>query len=1138
MADLQLKSERQIQTEILSDLIATLGLNDVNAGSVIDRLTQAFAQQNFHLYFQIAQLSRLGDIDALTGDDLDLKAFEYGITRQEAVNARGTISILRDANFEKVSTTFYAGSPAAIENDTQIDVNDASNALIGTSGTLILGRGTNNEEEVTYSAAPVNNTNFYRFTLDAPLTNDHAIEETVILKQGNDEIILAGTVVVVPATGTTAEIQFKIDNDVTLQAGEDKVQNVEVTADLPGTDGNIAICAIEGEDAFPSPPFIGARAKNEIKYTTGKDRQTDDELRDEIKSAVQSLSKGVKEAILNAIVGLVDPNTAKRVVSASVVLPVDECGPVKIYIDDGLGFEPTFTAQGFEIIKQNTTGGEDRLQLDEFPIAKAQIENNIVEPYDLSSGALTLEYTIGTENEIITFNPADFRFSDIATAEEVAAAINDKATLIEARTSQIGKQIVITARRDVNEAIQVSGGTSNSVLGFPTDRKETLNLYKDDVRLSKDGETAFLDSGNTAPFNLSAVGAFPHTLTMIVDKKSANSQTATIALADVADPAAVTVDEIAAVINRDIAGITAFSTSSGTRLRLESNTKLSSASAIQITGGSANNATNGLNFSTTEKVGVDGDYTFNRELGIIQLNTPAGLNQTFTAGSLFTRGKLRATSAELYSPANGETLVISVDGGADQTVTFDATFSGGQNAIVTAAFINSQLSGATAIVRTVGAQNFIEINTNTYATSGSIEIKSSSTGNGTFQFPVDTVETSGNPNQAFQVSGLSSPYQFAEGDSLVVVVDNDIVNNTFSILMNYASDITAATSTTVFTDSAFINIFDEDDELIDYYLAFTAGANTDTGTITTIADIGSGQGRYTFDTAPATFANYASGDLFSVEGLADSSNNGKFVIQAVGANFVDVLNADVVNATSQTGSATISLRRQITDYNNTTGQITVGTAFTNTPTVGDTYIVIPSTVTNLVKFINNTKVTSFSLKGIVEGVDNNSKLQLSSKASGSDGYIQVTGGQANEKLGFDTATYRGLQAYNYWEGLIDLVHRTIYGDDTDLVSFPGVGAAGITFQILAPTVKEISVEMDVTLTEGVSIASLENEIKSAVTGYVILLGVGDDIIIEEIRAAVIRISGITDVVISLPTENIPIADNELGRVSEPNILIG
>lgn len=1141
MAKLSLKSERQIQTDILTKIIAELGLNDVNAGSVLDIITQAVAQEDFAQYVAMAQIARLVNLDAITGEDLDNKAFEFGLSRRQAVKASGKIDILRDEAFEKVSTTFFAGSPAPIINATQIDVNDASNPLIGTSGTLILGRGTENEEEVTYAAAPTNFTNFWRFVTSA-LTKNHAVEETVILKQGNNETILAGTSVRVQSTGTSAEILFRINDDVILLAGEDKLTGVDVTAIKAGEEGNIPVKAIEGEEAFPTPPFAGARAENTSKFTTGRNRQTDNELRDAIRNHIQSLSRGVKQAILNAIVGLVDSETAKRIVSANVILPQTTAEPVKVYIDDGTGFEPSFSSQGFENVLDNSTGGETRLQLDIKPLVKAQVENNIEEPYNMSGGTKTLIYNVGSESETITFSGGDFQFPDTATAEEIVAAINDKATLIEARTSQSGKQVVITAKRDTNEDIQVIGGTSNSILGFPTDLKSTLFLYIDDVLKSKDGETAVLDSGNQSPYNLVAIGAPPWTLTVVVDGKIANPQTITFQLADFSDATAATVAEIIAVINAQLAGATAIGVNNNTRVRLVSNTELSSSSKIKVNGGTINDATNGLNFSTIEKVGKDGDYTLNRELGTIELKTPLVANQSVSSASVFTRARLRAGIAELYSPANGETLVISVDGGLDQTITFDATFAGGKTAQDTADFINAQLLGATAIVRQVGGQNFLEINTNTYDESiGSLEIKGTSTANGSFGFTLDVEVINQRPHKATRLSQSSGPYGFAEADSLVVILDNDIVNSTFSITMDYDAAVTTGTSTTVFRCSSLMNIFESDDEIVDFYAAFTNGPNTTTGNIATVSDQAGDTWRLEFSALPTGLATYAAGDLVKVTNLDDSSNNGFFLITAVnttGNGWIEVTNVSGIAATLQNGTALLSQRRQITDYVALTGQITVGSAFSNTPVVGNNAIVIPSTVKNLVDFINNTKITSYSLKGIVEGADNNTKLQLSSKLNGSDGYIQISGGKANDKLNFATDVYRGLQAYNFYTGLLALAHKTIYGDDQDLVSFPGVGAAGITFQVLAPTVKELSINIDVTLDEGVSLASLENSIKSAITGYVNNLGVGDDVIIEEIRAAVIRINGIQDVVLNSPLANIPAADNELIRTRDSFIIVG
>lgn len=1140
MSKLTLLSQRQIQSNIINQLVSLLGINDINKGSVLDVLTAAIAREDFAQYIQMAKITRLVDLEALSGTDLDNKAFEYGITRRAALAATGTIDIIRAAGFVKVSSTFYAGTQAPIVGNTTINVNDASNALYSTSGTLILGRDTDNAEEVTYSSAPVNNTNYWTFTISA-LTKNHAVEETVILKQGTEETILAGTNVIVPANSISKEIKYSIVSDQILKSGEERLQDVDIVATNPGAIGNISSYAITGTAAFPSAPFAGARAENTSKFTTGTDIETDAALRDRIKSHIQSLSKGTKLAILNAIVGLVDPVSAKRVVSSNVILPQNTETPVKVYIDDGTGFEPSFSAKGFETIVAKSTGGETRLQLDTDPLVKAQIETNAAEQYNFSSGIKTLTFTVGNNTETINFDLGDFAFPETGTAEEVVTAINNKATIIEARTSQSGTKVVIAAKVDVNEDIQVIGGTANSILAFPTDKKSTLYLYIDDILKSKDGNTAAIISQNQAPFNLVLIGAFPQYLTLIVDGKSANAQTITFQSADFTDPTAATVSEIIAVINAQLAGASAFSFNNNTQVQIVSNKTGSVDSKIQIVGGTINSPTNGLNFSTVEVAGSAQDYVLNRELGTIELTSPLVANQSVTAGSRYTKAYLRASSSENYSPSNGQTLVISVEGGANQTITFDATFAAGKSAAVTAAFINAQLEGATAYARTIGTNTYLEISTNTFEQSvGSIRINSTSTANSTFNFALDTTVYNQRPHVAYQESTIAGPYDFTEGDSLVVVINNDIVNNTFSVPLSYSGTLTGVTDASNFALTAFSNVFTSDSILNDFRVCFTSGANTSTATVTTVALVSGSTYRYTFAAPLANFANFFINDAIKITGMAANTNNGNFVITNIDAsgNFVDVVNADAVPATSATGTGVVGSCRVVNNYQYITGALAISSALPVVPSIGDTIVVMPTTVSNLVGYINNTRVSSISLKANVLGSSNNTKLQISSKSNGSDGYIQITGGSANLKLGFTTNLARGLQAYNYYTGLLALVHKTIYGDDTDLVSYPGVGAAGIKFQVLAPTTTQQSVELTVALDENTSIAQVENSILSAITGYINNLGVGEDIIIEEIRAAVIKISGIIDVTVYSPTENIAIADNELGRIRSSNISIG
>jgi len=1132
---MSLKSQRQIQTEMLSALISSLGLNDINPGSVLDVITNATAQQDFSLYYRIAQLSRLSNIDSLTEEDLELKAFEFGLTRGQAAKTIGLVSILRPLGFQKVSTQIYAGSGSPIAGDTQLDVNDASNVLFGTSGTLIVGRGTSSEEEVTYSVAPANNVNFFSFTLDIALVNDHGTNETVILKQGVTQTIVGGTVVRVLANGAQPEILFEVIEDTNLLAGEVEVTNVEVRSLLAGSNGNVPILAIEGSTSFSNPPFSGARVQNNAKFTTGRNRESDNSLRDRVKTAGDSLTKGVKNAILNAIVGLVDPDTAKRVVSANVILPLAE-ESVKIYLDDGTGFEPSFSKQGLETLREDSTGGETRFQLVNFPITKAFVESNNEEPYNMSGSPLSLNLEIGGVQETLTFNLNNFRFPSASTAEEIVERINDTSFLVEARTSQSGKKLIINSKLEVNETVQVLGGAANSILGFPLDKKRTLGLYKNNQLLEKDGVTAFLDSQNEGPFNLDAISAYPHTLTFVVDGKPV-TLTATINLADVLDPASVTSQEIVNVINRDIPGLVATVINNGAKVRVESNLKLIETSKIRVSGGTANNAVNGLNFVTTQFSGKTKDYAFNKELGLIELTTPLVSGDMLSAGTGQTRAYVEATIPQNYSPVSASVLSLEIDGLGIYSIVFDGA---SRTAIQMVNFLNNLLIGATSEVFERQGQSFIRIRTNTFGPTGSIRIREFpfSTALASFGFPL-TESVSIQANTAFKISSASGPFSFAENDNLVVIVDQDSVNASYNINLSFASLISSAVDATDFNAVTLGNRFLANNSLNGFDLIFTSGVNTYTGVIESVTFISGNTYRYEFTVVPTNFANVTVGDQVKATLLTNSQNNGNFIITAKGVKSVDVVNPLGIQNLTQTGAAILGEKRAVVNYVALTGALTASiTPFSNTPIVGDTFVIVPKTINNLVTYLTNKKITPLSIRANIEGVNNNTKLQISTKANGSDGALIIPGGRANNKLIFSTNLTVGNEAYSFYTGLLALAHKTIYGDDEDLVAFPGVGAAGINFELLAPTVKEIFVSLDVTLRENFVLSSLENEIKSRITGYINNLKVGEDVILERIRAAVIIIPGILDVSLSDPILNIAIAENELARISQNSILVG
>jgi len=876
----ELKSFQQIMRDMIAQFLANSPVNDMNKGSVIATFLEAAATEDFNQYFQMLNIIANFSLDNTAGTDLDNRALEFGLDgRIQPQKALTTVTIT-DTAFTKIETKLYAGLAGPTSGANTIFVDDAS--TFPSTGTIIIGRGTANVETISYSSI-ILGTNFSTINLTSNLFNDHGTDETVILSQGGNRVIGAGTIVKVPASDFSEDILFSTDFETIIQDGEDTASNVNITAVVAGTDANVPSGSI---NEFDSLPFPTATVVNDAAVTTGVDLETDQELRDRIKATIQSLSKGTSTSIITGVVGIVDPDDNKRVVSANLIDSTDVDDIAQLIIDDGTGFEPSFEGKGFEIVVEDATGGEEFLQLDLFPVVKATIITVNSEPFSILNNQ-TLIYKVNNVEETVTFVDADFRISGSAQAQEVVTAINNKATLIEARTTEGRTKIELKAKADVNEGIDLVGGTANAtnILNFPVGFVETLKLYKfnGDILqiLEKDGVTSVLESGNLQPYDFSAapsklniqmdgeilstgtagVGSGVNTLvdsdlgsrypadndlleefvtftsganvgtTHQISAYVAATDTITFtsgvtvtsgdsyqiddveiiyfsdqATDDFINPAVATAIEVIAVINRRLKGVASI-TDSLTKVQLTSKTENSANSKIKVIGGSANVI---LGFSTTEVVGKNKDYTLNRFNGQINLNDPMLINEQITSGTRISRGFLISGSAQLFSLLNGDTMDIKIDGqSVDQTITFLTGDFGNITAATAAeviAVINVSLVGGTAEVT---SENKVSIRTNTFdETIGSIEVTATTGNAANLGFDEDTVRLSIPPHFAAILSGNGGPYNFVEDDRLVIVLDNDIVGNTFDVIMDLDGDVISVTGTPDISFTANINSLD------------------------------------------------------------------------------------------------------------------------------------------------------------------------------------------------------------------------------------------------------------------------------------------------------------------------------------------
>lgn len=144
------------------------------------------------------------------------------------------------------------------------------------------------------------------------------------------------------------------------------------------------------------------------------------------------------------------------------------------------------------------------------------------------------------------------------------------------------------------------------------------------------------------------------------------------------------------------------------------------------------------------------------------------------------------------------------------------------------------------------------------------------------------------------------------------------------------------------------------------------------------------------------------------------------------------------------------------------------------------------------------------------------------------------------KMGFEVSATTGVDGYLYYTGLMRTVQRTIDGYEPDQTTYPGRRAVGSAIEVLPSLIKKITISLAVTTKEGVNLTDVTNEIKTSIISYISGLGVGDDVILSEIIANVMNISGIAAVTFTTPaptTERITIADDQRAYLAPESIFL-
>jgi len=647
----QPQSFEEILGQMLSSYSSSINTNDLNVGSANVSFFKLVALMVSRSSGDVFQILRDFNLSRATGPSLQNLAIEYDVPPLPALTATGFVTVT-DLSFQKISTTIYAGIQPPNIGSNIIYVSNAS--LFPATGAVYIGRGTVDVEgPLAYTVAPTPIGSFWQITLSSVTTKYHNLGENVILSQGGVRTVPVNTIVVSPGIGTTPTIQYSVTQQGIILDGEVVASNIPITALLPGAAGNVPGGAISQFSGNPSG-LPNASVTNPLSITTGQDLETDNQLRVRVQNALASTGLGTVTAIESALQGVQDPNSSNTIVSTDVL---NNSSNTIVYIDDGGILEATHTGVPIEAIVNSALGGEKFFQLvtggQQTSVTKALLQTVAAEPFALNGGEV-LGVVVGNITQYHTFQASDFANPGSATAYEVCASINGDTVLnFEAVTAGGGTYVVIRPEDEITNVIQITTPATtnvidaNTILQFPSQKAETLRLYKNGILLTEDGTTASiftlsqgqwsntLASGDTLSLAVDGTAPITYTLTnaMFVAEGTYTTLSASNSLQSWVN-----------VLNSNITGITASIV--GSTIEITSN--LGPIDRAQVTVvNTISNPTSLISKGVISNIdltstGVQSDYILDRNTAQIQLDTALVKLDTLSAGTLITQAHIEA----------------------------------------------------------------------------------------------------------------------------------------------------------------------------------------------------------------------------------------------------------------------------------------------------------------------------------------------------------------------------------------------------------------------------------------------------------------------------------------------------------------
>ena len=127
--------------------------------------------------------------------------------------------------------------------------------------------------------------------------------------------------------------------------------------------------------------------------------------------------------------------------------------------------------------------------------------------------------------------------------------------------------------------------------------------------------------------------------------------------------------------------------------------------------------------------------------------------------------------------------------------------------------------------------------------------------------------------------------------------------------------------------------------------------------------------------------------------------------------------------------------------------------------------------------------------------------------------------------------------WSYYTGLVAECQKIIDGDPADRVNYPGYRAAGVLIRVQTPGIDQQVIRVNITVSAGFDQTVAAASVATVLSAYINALGIGEDVILNEMRERTMGVAGVYDCEFLTPTGNVAIVDGRMARVSAANITV-